>query len=69
MTMPQMNGLVALHRIRALGSDVPVVLSSGYGASAAVHSREFSGILAKPYGFSELLAAVEAALGGVAVER
>jgi CheY-like chemotaxis protein len=69
MTMPQMNGLTALHCIRALGSDVPVVLSSGYGASAAVHSQEFSGVLAKPYGFSELLAAVEAALGVPAVER
>jgi PAS domain S-box-containing protein len=69
MTMPQMNGLTALQRIRALGSDVPVLLSSGYGASAAVHSREFSGVLAKPYSFSDLLSAVDGVLGVSAIER
>jgi PAS domain S-box-containing protein len=69
MTMPQMNGLAALHSIRALGSAVPVLLSSGYGASAAVHSREFSGILPKPYSFTELLSAVDGALGAAAVGR
>jgi CheY-like chemotaxis protein len=62
MTMPQMNGLDALKHIRALDSDVPVLLSSGYGASAAIHSKEFSGVLMKPYGFAELLSAVEAKL-------
>jgi CheY-like chemotaxis protein len=69
MTMPQMNGLAALHSIRALGSAVPVLLSSGYGASAAEHSGEFSGVLPKPYGFSELLSAVDGALGAPPVER
>jgi CheY-like chemotaxis protein len=66
MTMPQMNGLDAMHRIRQLGSDVPILLSSGYGASAALHSSEFSGVLMKPYSFAELLAAVDGALGGSA---
>jgi len=62
MTMPQMNGIDALKQIRATGSSVPVVLCSGYGASAAAESGEFAAFLAKPYGFSELLAAVESAL-------
>jgi len=62
MTMPQMNGIDALEQIRATGSSVPVVLCSGYGASAAAESGEFAAFLAKPYGFSELLAAVESAL-------
>ncbi|HVY29140.1 MAG TPA: ATP-binding protein [Polyangiaceae bacterium] len=62
MTMPQMNGLDALKHIRAIDADVPVLLSSGYGASAAIHSKEFSGVLMKPYGFAELLAAVESKL-------
>ena len=57
-----MNGLDALTRIRKLSSSVPVLLSSGYGASAAVHSSEFSGVLMKPYGFAELLSAVEGVL-------
>ncbi len=69
MTMPQMNGLAAMQRIRALGSDVPVLLSSGYGASAAVHSSDFSGVLPKPYSFSELLSAVDGALGVDGIER
>lgn len=69
MTMPQMNGLDALKRIRELDAQVPVLLSSGYGASAAVHSHEFSGVLMKPYGFAELLAAVNGSLGVMADER
>jgi len=69
MTMPQMNGLDALARIRALDARVPVLLSSGYGAAAAVHSREFSGVLMKPYSFSELLSAIEGSLGAAAIER
>ncbi|HXK20559.1 MAG TPA: response regulator, partial [Polyangiaceae bacterium] len=69
MTMPQMNGLDALKRIRLLDAQVPVVLSSGYGASAAVHSSEFSGVLMKPYSFVELLQVVEGSLGAAAVER
>ena len=48
---------------------MPVLLSSGYGASAALHSSEFSGVLMKPYSFSELLSAVEGSLGEVAGER
>jgi PAS domain S-box-containing protein len=69
MTMPQMNGLDALQQIRKLDSGVPILLSSGYGASAAVHSSEFSGVLMKPYSFAELLSAVEENLGALPVER
>jgi PAS domain S-box-containing protein len=69
MTMPQMNGLDALAGIRAQDPHVPVLLSSGYGASAALHSSEFSGVLMKPYSYLELLSAVEGSLGGGAAER
>jgi len=69
MTMPQMNGLDALKHIRLLDAQVPVVLSSGYGASAGVHSSEFSAILMKPYSFTELLSVVEGSLGAALAER
>jgi CheY-like chemotaxis protein len=69
MTMPQMNGLDALKRIRELDAEVPVLLSSGYGASAAVHSHEFTGVLMKPYGFAELLSAVDRSLGALSAQR
>ncbi|MDF3068979.1 MAG: Sensory box histidine kinase/response regulator [Polyangiaceae bacterium] len=69
MTMPQMNGVDALRRIRQVDAVVPVLLSSGYGASAAAHSSQFSGILVKPYGFADLLAAVQRSLGEAPFER
>lgn len=69
MTMPQMNGLTALQQIRSLDAQVPVLLSSGYGASAAVHSSQFSGVLMKPYTFTDLLSAVEGNLGEPVAER
>jgi PAS domain S-box-containing protein len=69
MTMPQMNGLEALRHIRQLNEQVPVLLSSGYGASVVVHANQFSGILAKPYSFAELLSAVEGNLGEAGSRR
>jgi len=68
MTMPQMNGLTALAHIRQLDGQVPVLLSSGYGASAAVHSSQFSGVLMKPYSFSDLLSAIEGSVGVLSAE-
>jgi PAS domain S-box-containing protein len=59
-TMPRMSGVEALRAIRALGSKVPVLLSSGY--VAGLEAAEFAGFLEKPYDHVGLLAAVEAAL-------
>ena len=64
MTMPDLDGAEVLHRLRAAGSRVPVVVSSGY-LDVAVERRlppgEFQGFLAKPYGATELVAAIERA--------
>jgi two-component system cell cycle sensor histidine kinase/response regulator CckA len=64
MTMPDMDGAEVLRRVRASGSRVPVVVSSGY-LDVAVERRlprgEFQGFLAKPYGASELVTAIERA--------
>ena len=64
MTMPDLDGAEVLRRLRASGSRVPVVVSSGY-LDIAVERRlprgEFQGFLAKPYGVTELVAAIERA--------
>jgi len=64
MTMPDLDGAEVLRRLRAAGSRVPVVVSSGY-LDIAVERRlprgEFQAFLAKPYGATELVAAIERA--------
>ncbi len=64
LTMPQMSGLEALKRIRATGSDIPVLLSSGYSFEAlAPDSPKYSGYLQKPYDIGQLLGSVARAIG------
>jgi PAS domain S-box-containing protein len=64
MTMPDMDGAEVLVRVRAAGSRVPVVVSSGY-LDVAVERRlprgQFQGFLPKPYGATDLVNAIEAA--------
>jgi CheY-like chemotaxis protein len=53
LTMPRMDGIETLHELRQIAPEVPVVLTSGYGAMSL--ERENTGIarsdavLAKPY--------------------
>jgi two-component system cell cycle sensor histidine kinase/response regulator CckA len=65
MTMPDIDGAEVLRRLRAAGSRVPVIISSGY-LDVSVEQRlprgEFQAFLAKPYGPSDLAAAIEHAL-------
>jgi PAS domain S-box-containing protein len=64
MTMLDLDGSEVLRRLRAAGSRVPVVISSGY-LDVAVERRlargEFQGFLAKPYGATELVSAIDRA--------
>ena len=64
MTMPDLDGAEVLLRLRAAGSRVPVVVSSGY-LDVAVERRlprgQFQGFLAKPYSATELVNAIERA--------
>ncbi|HEX7452990.1 MAG TPA: ATP-binding protein [Polyangiaceae bacterium] len=63
VTMPQMSGVEALKRIRATGSDIPALLSSGYSAEViGEDSPKFSAYLQKPYDVTELLRAVASAI-------
>jgi CheY-like chemotaxis protein len=66
MTMPDIDGAEVLLQLRASGSCVPVIISSGY-LDVSVELRlprgQFQGFLAKPYGASDLGAAIDRALG------
>ena len=70
MTMPDIDGAEVLGRVRATGSRVPVIVSSGY-LDVAVERRlprgEFQGFLAKPYGATDLIDAIEQALASAGV--
>jgi PAS domain S-box-containing protein len=65
MTMPDLDGAEVLLRVRAAGSRVPIVISSGH-LDVAVERRlprgQFQGFLPKPYGPTELVTAIERAL-------
>jgi len=68
MTMPDIDGAEVLRRLRAAGSRVPVIVSSGYldvSVERKLARGEFQGFLAKPYGASDLAAAIERALASV----
>jgi FixJ family two-component response regulator len=63
--MPGMTGLDLLDDIRARGSDLPVILSSGDAdAAAAAHARASGAVrfLLKPFASEDLLAAVADAM-------
>jgi two-component system cell cycle sensor histidine kinase/response regulator CckA len=63
VTMPNMSGVEALKRIRALGSELPVLLSSGYNVEVvAADTPRFSAYLQKPYDLTQLLDAVDSAI-------
>ncbi len=67
ITMPNMSGVEALKRIRATGSELPVLLSSGYNVEVvAADTPRFSAYLQKPYDLTQLLDAVDAAIAASA---
>ncbi|HET6278855.1 MAG TPA: response regulator [Candidatus Polarisedimenticolia bacterium] len=66
LVLPDVSGLVVIDEIRKTRTDLPVILITGYATVEQVdRAREAgaSSFLAKPFEESELVAAVEAALG------
>lgn len=52
LTMPKMDGYEVLDELRAMGSDVPVVLSSGYNfqeIKKRLNGADYQGFVQKPY--------------------
>jgi PAS domain S-box-containing protein len=57
LTMPGMNGLETLRRLKALRRDVPVILSSGYteiDAKRRFEGEDLAGFIQKPYTSAQL---------------
>jgi PAS domain S-box-containing protein len=68
LTMPGMSGWETLEALRALRSEVPVVLASGYDEASVMegkHAQLPQAFLHKPYNMAELKAALGAAMEGV----
>jgi CheY-like chemotaxis protein len=65
LTMPVMGGAEALRRLRALSSEIPVILCSGY-CEEQVRERfgnpAFAAVVEKPFSVDELLNAVQSVL-------
>jgi two-component system, cell cycle sensor histidine kinase and response regulator CckA len=66
MTMPDMTGEETFDELRRVGTDVPVILTSGYSeveATSRFTAKGLAGFLQKPFGPADLAATLRAALG------
>src|SRR5262249_40354434 len=66
VTMPLMGGNEVLREIKALRADVPVIMSSGYDETEAMHrvtGGEVAGFIRKPYTSAQLIDKIKVTLG------
>jgi PAS domain S-box-containing protein len=67
LTMPLMSGEEALHRLRAIRPDVPVLLSSGYNQVEVIQrftGQGLAGFVGKPFSPATLVAKIKSACAG-----
>jgi len=67
VTMPRMDGIEALHTMRAIRSEVPIVLCSGYSDLGSIRELMEDGLvhfLQKPYQVKDLRKAIRNCLSG-----
>ena len=65
LQMPGLNALETVHGLREINTDVPVLLSSGYGRAESEQrfpGLRVQGFLQKPYQIQQLLEAVRSLL-------
>jgi two-component system, cell cycle sensor histidine kinase and response regulator CckA len=65
LTMPQLDGVQALARIREIRADIPVIVSSGYSEQDVMQRFEglqVNGFISKPYTLEGLRAALDRVL-------
>lgn len=61
--MPGLSGIATLHLVRTKGAAVPIILMTGYAATAALDEEETrSGLLQKPFTLVELATKIDDAL-------
>ena len=61
LEMPRMNGIDAFREMRAIRTDIPVIVASGHAPEEYEHRLpvgDLAGVLRKPFGLDELLSAV-----------
>jgi chemotaxis protein CheC len=66
ISMPEMDGTEVVRALRNRGDDTPIVLMSGYMSPTQekrLQMGSFQAFIPKPFGMSELLRAMEQALG------
>jgi CheY-like chemotaxis protein len=72
LSMPELDGVDVVRRLRAEGSHVPVVLCSGdleYASDRGLEPGLVQSILQKPFSTEELIQAIERARGNGASAR
>lgn len=65
--MPYLSGAETLVQLRAIKSDVPVILSSGYSqkeVTSGFRTEDLAGFLAKPYRLEALEQVLERIVAG-----
>ena len=65
MTMPYMTGIELAGRLRAIRSDIPIVLCTGFSATKmaeAIKTSAINELIAKPFNFDKLAATVRRVL-------
>jgi CheY-like chemotaxis protein len=72
MGMPVMDGYALFSELKKLNSDLPIIVSSGYGdaeVSARIGSDNIAGIISKPYNPSQLREVLKRVVEGVKTEN
>lgn len=72
LTMPNMDGVAAMHELRRIKPEIKIILSSGFNEQELderVGNQNPSGFIRKPYSMKNLKAELRRVLSGTAVEK
>ena len=72
MGMPVMDGYEMFHKLKSLNSELPIIISSGYGdaeVSSRIGSDNIAGLISKPYNPDKLRDVVKRVVGDASPEK